>query len=179
MSKLGILVFLGALSISLTGCGKDKKRDVDPSLDSYVTAFENASVDNGGGVKVDNLSAQFGDLDNPSERGVCVTKGDDTPTITISKTIWDRIPESERRELMFHELGHCVLFREHLDALTNDGHTPASLMNKYAIQGTTYSQYEKQYEAELFSRKTFQVSNNPSGSSTGSGTGGVSRDGGN
>src|SRR4051812_36511670 len=96
-------------SLVLQGCGRR-----DPVLDvgefaPYVRDFEQTGAKVGVAVKVEDLIIKFGDLPNPRERGACEIVGDKTPSITISKKKWARLDEYERQQLLFHEMGHCVL----------------------------------------------------------------------
>jgi hypothetical protein len=131
------------------GCGRR-----DPVLDvgefkPYVDAFEAVSQVEGAPTQVEDLIIKFGDLPNPRERGACEIVGDRTPTITISKTKWGKLDEYERQQLLFHEMGHCVLGQEHRDAKDADG-IAVSMMNPYAIDSYTYAEREEQYHHELF-----------------------------
>lgn len=57
--------------------------------------------------------------------------------------------ESQRVVLMFHELGHCDLDRDHTEEKRENG-TPKSIMNKYIF---SYDPVDEQYYFdELFGR---------------------------
>ena len=111
----GSIILLGSVLL-LNGCGKAPE---SPSVDSgefssYVSGFEKASQDHGKPVQISSLKIQYGELGNSSERAVCeIRESNPVPTITVSKEKWDRLSKDEREELMFHELGHCVLHRKH------------------------------------------------------------------
>ena len=68
--------------------------------------------------------------------------------ITIDKAYWLRADTNRRVSLIFHELGHCDLNRDHLKTLDYYG-MPTSLMYPYNI-GFNYED-ESYYFNELFS----------------------------
>ncbi|MEM6318225.1 MAG: hypothetical protein AAF960_11185 [Bacteroidota bacterium] len=61
------------------------------------------------------LIVELGDL-NGLRAGVCRPK-DHPKVITINRTIWRNTDSFQRKALLFHELGHCVLNRPHLNEL--------------------------------------------------------------
>lgn len=136
-------------------CGKTPVLSVGSEFTPYVAKFEQKSREYGNPVNVDNLIVQFGPMHSKEERGACEIGGDNTPSVTINQETWNKIDESEREELIFHELGHCVLRRKHRSDRDAKGH-PTSIMNPYSINGKIYSQNSDAYLAELFqNRDTF------------------------
>ena len=145
------------LSLTAVGCGQASTQsasalETNPEFQPYISRFEQLSETAGNPVKVTNLKIQFGKLSNPRERGVCEFSDDTTPTITISEDIWNQIDDSEREELVFHELGHCVLRRKHLAGNSEKG-IPNSIMNPYSIRGSIYEQNRDAYLGELFGKR--------------------------
>jgi hypothetical protein len=57
--------------------------------------------------------------------------------------------DADREELIFHEMGHCVLGRAHKSIKTAEG-IPASIMHPYRISNSVYKEYRDQYLNELF-----------------------------
>jgi hypothetical protein len=146
-------------AIALSACGAapssntahDNTLQVD-GFKSYVTSFEQTAAQYGNPVQVTDLVIQFGQVDGVGEnggRGVCELSEGSTPVITISQAAWTSSSESEREELIFHELGHCVLHKTHVGGINSDG-IPASIMNPYKIDGAIYSQYKSFYLTGLF-----------------------------
>jgi hypothetical protein len=143
------VLFMGGV----TACGKAPVLEVDAELAPYVSQFEDESRAAGNAVRVNDLIARFGELDNPKSNGICEIESGETPRIIISRVKWNRMSAQKREGLMFHELGHCVLNREHNPAVTENG-VPTSLMNPYSIDSYTYSEYRKYYLQELFTGKS-------------------------
>lgn len=98
-----------------------------------------------------NLIIKFGDLsstDTPStdEIGLCVWSY--TPTVTIDLNYWTTASEDDRQELIDHELGHCILLRQHRNDSLSNGN-PASIMNAYHFSGFYMQQNATYYYNEL------------------------------
>lgn len=81
--------------------------------------------------------------------------------VQINYYYWIRLPIADREELIFHELGHCVLNRAHNDTLDGSG-VPVSIMNsthlgqaKYLAQYSSYIQELFNVSAPLFAGITF------------------------
>lgn len=82
--------------------------------------------------------------------GWCITSRNGKPhRIMISKIDWLFYSDVQREQLMFHELGHCVLDRDHRDTET-PYKIPLSLMNKLMIDPGTYRENRDYYIDELF-----------------------------
>lgn len=149
MTRTSLVSILLLVFLTTVACGQRKSQLSIEGFEEYVTLFEERSSEIGSPLKVADLVIEFGDLANPRERGACEIIGDQTPRVIISRTKWEKLDEASRRQLLFHELGHCVLFREHQEGRADTG-IPLSLMHPYAIDSYTYSQFEDYYTEELF-----------------------------
>lgn len=151
MTKFITLLKVMPLLLLATACGKKAVLDVG-EFAPYVSQFEDHSAEHGSPVKVTNLVIKYGDMQNSLERGACEIVEDETPTIVIRKDTWDKMNEDEREELLYHELGHCVLHRNHNKEVTPEG-LPTSIMNPYIIRGEIYRENQKYYLTELFNQR--------------------------
>jgi hypothetical protein len=139
----------------LSACGRPAKHAASldvAGFESYVTAFEAAAAQQGALLHVVDLTIRFGQVDADGEtggRGVCESAAGETPVITISQAAWNASSDAEKEELVFHEMGHCVLHKTHEAGINSDG-IPASLMNPTKIDGSIYSQFKAYYLAKLF-----------------------------
>ncbi len=147
LGRVCALVFTFAL---MTACGREKKVEIDPQFSGYVEGFKTAS---GNTVTIDDLIIQFGDTENPRARGICRVADDSTPTIIVNQTTWEAISEAEREELIFHEMGHCVLGRKH-HARTRTSGAPESIMYPFSLTAHEYESEKQYYHDELFGRVT-------------------------
>jgi len=115
------------LFILLSGisCGKDESVDlfVDSSLQEYFDRFaEEAALRN---VTVDYTASRVSGyirlITTPNVIGQCAHDADQPNTVIIDKIYFDSANDLNREFLVFHELGHCVLNREHLDDADDKG----------------------------------------------------------
>lgn len=141
-----------AILFAISSCAKQQEHQ--PVLDvgqfqTYVDKFQTESVTNGNPITVTDLIIHFGDMSTSSERGYCEITEGETPVIVIDQTYWDSHDEGARQALIYHEMGHCVLYRKHRTQYDTNG-IPISLMNAYTIDGTTFDNNEPAYWNELF-----------------------------
>lgn len=82
------------------------------------------------------------------------------PYVEVKKSFWDSANYEAKRNLIYHELGHCLLYRDHTTSqqfAPNIGKTiPLSIMFPYIIMAMSsdiinfYLNYESDYIEELF-----------------------------
>lgn len=141
------------IALVLTACGAPKSNNpvsgneyrVGEDFQSYIDRFEELSFDRRPTV-IKSLIVKFGELDAPTV-GLCQV-GSGSPIITIDKEFWDAAGDAARENLMFHELGHCILLRDHLT--TKDDGVPISLMFPSIIP-YYYEKNPEPYIDELYS----------------------------
>ena len=96
--------------------------NVDRELWPYFSNFEKEARARNLNVNL-NLSNIVGSIEPIHEDGVagsCSYGRFRNNEIIIDSEFWDRAPSLYREYIVFHELGHCYLSRQHLDAcLTN------------------------------------------------------------
>lgn len=133
---LFLLVFLVA-----TGCGKTiytKKYSVDEEAKPYLASFVSHLKASGKSWVLDDLEIHLtGNNISDGQYGYCTKevittiKGPDkvvrkTPRIYLHKEKWKLLSYAEREQLVFHELGHCILGLDHNSASSNN--RPVSVM---------------------------------------------------
>lgn len=138
------------MALTLVGCNRQTTLDVG-EFHPYVQRFEQEASRNGAPLQVSDLIIRYGAMQNALERAACELTDGETPLIIVRQDTWDRMSDAEREELMFHEMGHCILKRKHNSNLTDDGY-PESIMNPYMIRGTLYETFRNAYLAELFAK---------------------------
>ena len=158
MNTLNVInkISLVAIFVLVTACGRStefatKGVNIDPQFSSYVEAFKNQAIAENHPLVIDSLIVEMQDKLDPGILGICwMSQGDPSfvPKVQISKEYWSMIDDNGKQELMFHELGHCVLNRAHR-ADSNNG-IPLSIMNPYYIDPNFYTANLDQYYHELF-----------------------------
>lgn len=106
-------------------------RSIDPAFQAYVSDFELYFA-----TEVD-YPIQFGDTGADSI-GLCYKWIGGYKEIVLSEKYWNKIDNNQRRELVYHELGHCQLGLDHNDTETTfpdigSGSYPASIMRSYVF----------------------------------------------
>lgn len=145
-----VLVFLVSIALVFTGCGKEAPEVLQlGEFESYVKDFEQEAAVLGRNVQVTNLVVAYGDLPQSYYRASCKLTPGETPVITVNQESWDSLSEIDRRAVMFHELGHCILNRRHKNDYSEEG-VPLSLMNAAVIDSNIYTENEHYYHEELF-----------------------------
>ncbi len=140
-------VFAVLATMAISSCGRAPVLELG-QFSNYVERFEEVSAEVGRPVKVADLVVKFGEVGERQD-GVCETGDFIPPTIIINSKNWGKMNESAREALMFHELGHCVLFRHHLDKMMAEN-VPESMMYPVALPPATYDEYRDHYHRELF-----------------------------
>ncbi len=95
----------------ISSCSEEVVYNVGPDFEPYVQRFISVAKDNG--VDIDfsdtGLSIVFRDAVDKETGGVCRGNHD----IEIERFFWNGLTDLEKEGLIFHELGHCELFRGH------------------------------------------------------------------
>lgn len=130
--------------------------NVAPELLPYYNKFINEAMKQRVTIAQDNFVMRFmtqvdAAASGSSIIGYCQTSSQ-LASIRINRSEWDQINEWEKIELTFHEMGHCLLGREHrLGEITINGvYIPVSIMNPDFFDGWFISEYYEYYMEELF-----------------------------
>ena len=114
-----------------------------PHFEPYVKLFEYH-------YGATNVSIEFSNNLDDETHGECNVYDDGSREILINEIEWWSLTELEQEQLILHELGHCLLERDHNDKLDRYGH-PISIMNSDAfIPDYVYNQKRSFYMKELF-----------------------------
>jgi hypothetical protein len=146
-------IFIG---LSLISCGTKHASvvSIDDATQPYVSEFQDVGASQGRSIVITDLIVQFGETNvKANEIGKCTVGTDMTPTVTLSKPFWDSVSNLDRRELVFHELGHCLLGLAHDDRMVAGplGLMPKSIMHTQHLGPALYNQTtESWYETDLF-----------------------------
>jgi len=103
---------------------------VEASLWSHFSAFEKAAEERGFRVDLSTtpITGVVEEISEDRIAGTCTYGGrTNLRDIKIDKAFWDRASNLSREYIVFHELGHCFLGRDHKEACLAN-RTYASLM---------------------------------------------------
>lgn len=122
-------------------------RGVDRDIMPYILQFEKDYS-----MKLEKVSARLYDLEllGSNAAGICRYHYRDTSLneIFIDRDRWRGAPDLYRKMLVYHELGHCILHRDHRNTKLEDG-CPSSLMNSRILNISCYYKHEEYYLREL------------------------------
>lgn len=164
MNKLTSYVSI-CVVISLTACGgrsgsnlfDNNSRDprsihgIDGSFVEQITLFESIY-----GASIGDVSIGFSKIERPAI-AICSRWSNGYRQITVDPDYWNIADNMEKISLMFHELGHCVLNREHVNSLYYyngehiSGYVPVSFMYPYNIfHQENFNELKDYYFHEMF-----------------------------
>lgn len=117
----------------------------------YIEQFEIESDGYGRPTKVDDIYIHFDDLNHGKPKGVnggyllgtCTRDYFSTPEITVDQKMWGILSETSRKNMLFHELGHCVYKYKHVN-------NKKSLMYPVIILDEQYFTDPDRYDDEFF-----------------------------
>lgn len=104
---------------------QDTQTAIDPTFDVYVQRFIQEGKARGLDIDLEskNITIQFTNIDqqeSPNVVGMCSYDGHFHNDITIDLAFWQPASDLQKEFILFHELGHCYLYRAHRsDALSN------------------------------------------------------------
>lgn len=136
------------LPLLLVGCAGV---NVDPELKGYIDEFDREIGTNS------FVNATFVPyMPNKTESnllGVCLYSGSvfAPNTIQVDRGDWDFMTDTERKQLMWHELGHCVLGLKHDETILEDGY-PKSIMFPQLMPDFIWNLRFDRFKEELSNR---------------------------
>ncbi|WP_304233313.1 hypothetical protein [Jiulongibacter sediminis] len=127
-----LLIFLLALFM---GCKKESlllEYRIEEGLEVYVDRFFSEAEKRGVFIEKENLILEFTEVINDDFCGQCERPkrnraGQRIVSISTDPICWFRESDQNKEALVFHELGHCLLGRDHKDDLFLSG-APRSIM---------------------------------------------------
>jgi hypothetical protein len=148
-------IILITLAIVSTACGGHTPAlNIESKYQPYVNAFESRSLMVGSNVKVTDLTIEsVPSISEPYTVAKCLKSKNNSepPRIIVSQEYWVGFDVQRREETLFHEMGHCVLGREHRPDQNNLMNL--SIMNPHGFSGSGYVANYDQYMHELFFQK--------------------------
>lgn len=173
-------IFLLFLLFILSSCGAKKAfTSIDPAFVKYVQNFQKISNDPNVAVpkKVINIEMSLRSDLGQDIAGLCYKdeyessfwnqvsftfngKPEEQRHVEINKGFWDKSTDAEREAVIFHELGHCILNRDHVNGYDNSNLRYYSVMNSDVFADSIYKGNYQYYMRELFKSKFFNVNEN-------------------
>lgn len=155
---LGLVPLCGLLSCLDSKLKDDKKDPVqvtqshvghDPYFDSLIQKFNDDYFRFTGKSDLQKAYVEFGEVFDGTNRIAYCEILFDKPHVVISKQFWESISPALQLQLVYHELGHCLLGRSHNESKRSDG-SPLSVMSSKQIAEKTFVDAYEYYLRELF-----------------------------
>ncbi len=132
---------------------QDKYPGVDQPLWSYFESFEEEGARRGLSIDLESsqITAKIDQIDEDNVAGLCSYGYASPGNITIDQAFWNRSNNLSREMILFHELGHCFLKRDHKEDVFANGYCQSIMRSgtcccrdAYTLENRTY------YLDELF-----------------------------
>jgi len=127
-------------------------QDVDQRLWTHFESFEIEAGKRGLFFDLNALNVT-GEIVNISEENVAGTcqYGSHINHVTVDTDFWFRNNDLQREFVVFHELGHCVLKRDHLESSFNNGICTSMMHSGLTRCNVAYNNINREYYLdELF-----------------------------
>ncbi len=146
------LFFILSISIVLVSCQKENTYSVDANLQPYFKQFEQEAALRNQNIDLEAMQI-LGKIQNIEEKNVpgqCQYFSKET-WVVIDPEYWNKMDNWEKEALIFHELGHAALHRQHLDTKGSHGICKSIMHSSSGVCKSIYNQAtQKQYLDELF-----------------------------
>lgn len=132
--RLTVTIFFLSIVIACNDDYDEELKAIDNQIDNRLYEYfenfkEEAALRN---IEVDYEKMNIGGtLENIADQGIvgqCQTYQNGNKAIVIDAQYWNKVSALQKEFLVFHELGHCVLDRDHLNEVGADGNC-FSIMN--------------------------------------------------
>lgn len=125
---------------------------IDNELQTYIDQFEEEALQRGLDVNFTEtgIHAFIEDIEGAIV-GQCQHKEDEPNVILLDRNYWDKATDDEKVLIVFHELGHCVLKKEHNDQKDSNGFCLSIMHSSSQVCAIDFSPSERErYFDELF-----------------------------
>ncbi len=156
-------VFIAVLAtgiVLLSSCEKEiailnpEYPNVERALWKYYAEFEEEAAKRGLFYDLNDIgvTGEISEIHDPGVAGSCQYGSAINNHVTIDQTYWNRSGELYREFVVFHELGHCALFRGHDESANNAGLCLSIMRSGLGGCRDAYSEQNRTaYLDELFS----------------------------
>lgn len=156
-------MFLLTLTVISIGCAPafEVAPIQEPGILKYAKVVSNEAEDRGVYLDFSEIGMEFSVLMSNTTLGYCreitvsYLAGYDVRKynkIFINETLWSISTDTEKEQLLAHELGHCVLGRDHDDdIIEREGELiHKSVMSTYSFSDNVFKRHREYYFDELF-----------------------------
>lgn len=145
------LIILGLLAFS---CTKEYGYEVDSEVLPFFEAFEAEGAARGIAIdlEAEGIGATIDFIRDNSTVGQCQTSDEGNRRVFIDRAFWEDYDFAEKEFIVYHELGHCFLQREHDNSVNGDNVCSSIMQSGISGCRNQYSATTREaYLDELFS----------------------------
>lgn len=116
--------------IFILSCGEEDVVQTDVELQPYFDIFKSEAEARGFTVdyEAERIEGLIQDIPDASIQGQCFRNESKPRKVIIDLNYWNNATKADKEFIIFHELGHCFLNRDHLDE-SNPDNTCVSIMH--------------------------------------------------
>lgn len=145
------LIILSLLLLTAFSCTKDETVSVDAALQPLFDDFAGEAQNRGMNLDLSPYSGIFMELEENNVAAKCQTLSNGSKRVVVDQSFWNSASTLQREMVVFHELGHCVLNRPHLDDARTDGSCVSMMQSGLSLCKMSYTnQTRSAYLDELF-----------------------------
>ncbi len=137
----------------VSSCSKDEVTEffVQTELQPYFDSFVEEALLRGKSLDMTRVNGVIEDIEGTQVLGRCEQASESGNFVTIDAAFWNKATYWEKEYVIFHELGHCVLDRRHLEDQNPDGTCVSMMQSGTSDCRMTYNaQTRSKYLDELF-----------------------------
>ena len=136
-------ILILTLLLAAPACGRDNQARILELL----RQFKADAADHGLSVNLSRVRVGLVGGFREKTLGQC---NFNTQGVELLASWWRRASDICQEQLLYHELGHCVLGRNHLNSRRGPQGFPTSIMKKSIFRCSVYGLYRDYYLRELF-----------------------------
>jgi hypothetical protein len=161
--RISVCLIFVAFAIMLLGCSREhvKVVSIDPAFQGYVNDFVSDAATVGVHIVIDDLIVEFTNQLTSETLGECqFGNANQTPIIIIDAQDWPGESTTYQKVVLYHELGHCILNRQHVftGTILQSYCSATSIMWPYIENETNmYTENWTWYIQEMFYYPTLDV----------------------
>ena len=117
MKSIYWMPFTCVLLLLMSNCSKQTDSTIETELQIHFDTFLNEAEAHDLNISLDqiDIGAYVENIEKGGTLGQCKSYSDGSKQIVIDQPFWDNANDLEREYVVFHELGHCLLGRDHDD----------------------------------------------------------------
>lgn len=144
---------IAMICFNLMSCTQSFENEIEADLQIHFDNFIQEASYYGKEISLDeiDIDAYIQSIEERGTLGQCKSYSNGSKQVVIDQQFWNRASTLEREYIVFHELGHCILDRDHDDSRDANGNCLSIMQSgDNACEGNYTSQNRNSLLIELF-----------------------------